>query len=103
MEPATDARPPDRPGLSGQHQERGLEGVFGVGVGAADLSAGSPDGRSVSPDEKLERGGIMIADEPTEKVSVRDVVAGWAGGEQSEGEPSGHGWFQVGRARPLPI
>ena len=103
VKPSPHAHPTDRSRLPGQDQKHSLKRIFGIVFGAGDSTAGGPHRGCVAEDEKFERGRVPFPNEPTQKVGVRDVVAHWCGGQESERKPVGHGRARVGTVKPSPI
>jgi hypothetical protein len=81
----------DGAGLADQRQERGLERVLGVGLGAEHAPTGRPHRVGVPPHEQLERGRIVRRHEPAEQVRVRNVVRRRHGRQQAEEQTARHG------------
>ena len=68
---------PHRAGFTGQHQERGLEGVVGVLRVAEDLPADAEDHRPVALHQRREGrlvGSVPQRQEPLNELPVREVA-----------------------------
>ncbi len=84
---AEQVRIADRPGLSGQDEEDGLEGVLGVMVIAQELPADAQDHRPVSGDDRGEGGlvgRLASGGEPLEQFAVGEPGGASALEERAE-------------------
>lgn len=74
VEPAPQRRRlADRAGLAGENEERGLEGVLGVGLVAEYTAADLQHHRPVPAQHGTESGLILVDMEPAEQLPIRQL------------------------------